>query len=151
MCPRRLKRGHHGQVDWKLLVPFALGRKTGAVDGGHPPDESFLGGMRLGGYNATWPLVRLNLYPAGLRMEPPVRFLRFLVPTWEARYDELIEVQAVGKIPLFSTGIRFRLTSTNQWIIYWTPDRPTVLQSIAAHGMSVNPNAIRFRYWNPGR
>jgi hypothetical protein len=58
-----------------------------------------------------------------------MRLLAQFVPTWEIRYDDLAEVQAVGKIPLFSTGVRFRATSTNEWIVFWTFNRPKVLQA----------------------
>jgi hypothetical protein len=63
------------------------------------PESSCRGGMRLAWFNATWPLVRLVLMRNGIRLEPSIRFLRWMVPVWEVRYDELLEAQAVGNIP----------------------------------------------------
>jgi hypothetical protein len=80
-----------------------------------------------------------------------MRLLAQFVPTWEIRYDDLAEVQAVGKTPLFSTGVRFRAASTNEWIVFWTFNRPKVLQAISNHGVQVNSLPIRVRYTDPGR
>lgn len=111
--------------------------------------------MRVGPFfcslSATWPLVRLSLLAEGIRLESSVRFLRFVVPIWEARYDELAEVQAVGRIPLFTTGIRFRTETADEWIVYWTPERSTVMRALAAHGVKINTDPVRLHFLNPGK
>jgi hypothetical protein len=137
----------------------SLDRRVEGLDLGSTVDASFVGGMRMGGpsgtwrfgLNVTWPLVRLSLFPSGLRMEASNRVHSGGIPVWEARYDELSEIQAVGRIPLFSTGIRFRIAATNEWVIFWSPDRPAVLQAIGAHGLVANHRPIRFRNLDPGR
>ncbi len=119
--------------------------------GGQVSDFSYLGGMRHGGFNASWPLVRLDLFPTGRRMLSSTRLLRGLVPQWEARFDELREVQAVGKIKWLSTGIRFRTERVDDWIVFWTIHRPRVLASIENFGVTVNPDPKRVYFFNAGR
>ena len=108
--------------------------------------------MRIGWYTATRPLVSLTLFSEGLSMEANEsrHLLRHAVPVWQARYDDLAEVQAVGKMPLIATGIRFRTASTGEWAVFWTSDRPRVLQALSAHGLDVKTEPIRFRYTDPG-
>src|SRR5664280_3276703 len=90
------------------------GRRVADLGQGAGSAESFVGGMRIGWYTATRPLVSLTLFSEGLSMEANEsrHLLRHAVPVWQARYDDLAEVQAVGKMPLIATGIRFRTAST---------------------------------------
>jgi hypothetical protein len=108
-----------------------LSRPAGRVIGlnrSARPDCSFIGGMRLGfagmrhvSWNANWPWVRLSLFMDGLCLEPNIRFIEwYTAPVWEAHYEDLAEVQAIGKIPLVTTGIRLRAKSTNDWVIFRT-------------------------------
>jgi hypothetical protein len=143
-------------MDWKRLSPLSFGRRVDDASLGSGPDVSFVGGIRVGsarvtlpfflGWNASFPFVRLSLFSDGLRLERSHRSLRYLIPTWEVRYDDLIEVQAVGRL-----GIRFRTRSTNEWAIFWAKDRSAVMRAVAEHGVVVNTEAVRFHYLNPGR
>jgi hypothetical protein len=130
---------------------FPTGRRDVGLVEGSGSSRSFVGGMRLMLFNATWPLVRLKLLEEGLRLESSIRVLRWLVPVWEIRFDDVSEVQAVGRIPLFTTGIRIRARSTNECIIFWSVNRASVLDALSAIGLPVNSRPIRIRYWNPGR
>jgi len=76
--------------------------------------------------------------------------LRRAVPVWQARYDDLDDVQAVGNTPSIATGIRFRTASTGEWAVFWTTERPRVLQALVAHGVDVKAEPISFRYTDPG-
>lgn len=111
-------------------------------------EPSFLGGIRLGGYAATIPLVRMTL-AAGLRLQPSIRALKSIVPVWEIRYDDVREAQAVGKIPVVSTGIRFRSQSSSAWIIFWTTRRTVVLEALIDKGVVVNAIPVRFHFLRP--
>ncbi|HUC15622.1 MAG TPA: hypothetical protein VMS00_14325 [Acidimicrobiales bacterium] len=106
----------------------------------------------FGGWNATIPFARLSFFSEGLRLGSSIRFLPFraLMPVWEARYDELTEVSAIGPIPLMNWGVRFRVAS-DEWIVFWTLRRSKVLQEVAARGVTVNTKPVRFRYFHPGR
>jgi hypothetical protein len=128
------------------------------------PERSFIGGMRLpwsvsgrnwfGGYNATWPLVRLSLFSDGLRLRG-TRFavVTSLIPVWEARYDELSEVSAVERIPFITTGVRLRSKDDpNDWVVFWALlTRAKVLQALAGHGVTVTTKPVRLRPFRPGR
>ncbi|MHB8246405.1 MAG: hypothetical protein ACYDGN_13855 [Acidimicrobiales bacterium] len=70
----------------------SLGRQAPGLDRGAPAERSFPGGMRLGNFNATWRLVRLNLFADGLRLGPSASFLEGVVPVWEVCYTKLVEV-----------------------------------------------------------
>jgi hypothetical protein len=105
--------------------------------------------MRLSFMAATLPLVRLELLADGLRIKPSPNFLKSFIPVWEAHYDELADVQAVGTVPLF-TGIRLR-TATSDWVIFWTLKRPDVLRAIGTHGVTVHAEPTRFHFLDPGR
>lgn len=107
--------------------------------------------MRLIGYNATWPLVRLSLLTDGLRLAPSRPVLRTFVPVWEAFYGEIGEVQAVGRIPWFTTGIRIRTTSSAEWVVYWTRKRKKVLGAMVAQGLQANCDPLRFHFINPNK
>jgi len=112
--------------------------------------------MRVGGilrsFNATWPLATLELHSTGLRIGTRGRILKALAPVWEASYQELNEVRAVGKIPLFTTGIRFRVPSDeNSWAIFWCLRRQRVLQALIDRGLEVRVDADRLNFLNPGR
>ena len=112
-------------------------------------DGSFFGGMRRGGYNATIPLVRLKLFPEGLRLESSSRLLRKLVPVWEAKYREITEAKAVGNTPLFSTGVRLKVGALDEWVIFWTVRREGVMAAIAEHGVTVDTRPSRFNFFRP--
>ena len=114
------------------------------------PESSCRGGMRLAWFNATWPLVRLVLMRNGIRLEPSIRFLRWMVPVWEVRYDELLEAQAVGNIPLFTIGIRLR--ATGGWVVFWAMTaqvRDGLLRRIADQGVQVGVAPKPFHFLNP--
>jgi len=136
-----------------------LGRRVEGLDLGPVPDASFIGGMRLGrssrrsvgGLNITLPMVQLDLFPQGLRMHASRYAPESMVPVWEASYGELAEVQPVGRIRGWSTGLRFRTGGTDQWVIFWTADRDGIMTSLRTHGVSVSPVVQRFQFLDPGR
>ena len=140
------------------IVPGASRRAQ--IEAGEGITRTFIGGMRVpapvfnlfGGWNVTYPLVRLRLFSHGLRLESTLPFpFAALVPTWEARYDELSEVSAIGSISAVTTGVRLRAESPHKWIIFWTVNRPQVLDALIGVGLAVNLQPVRFRYFRPGR
>lgn len=119
-------------------------------------DQEFVGGMRVGrllrSFNATLPLAVLELHPTGLRIRTRGRILRAVAPVWEAGYEELSEVRSVGKIFLFTTGIRFRVPGEeNSWAIFWCIRRRRVLQALLDRGIEARADADRLNLLNPGR
>ncbi len=155
--------GNKADIAGRFRIAFPGSRRVAGLGVGVAPERTFIGGVRaplwgfnlVGGWNATVPFARLSLFAEGLRLGSSLPFLplKFLVPvpTWEARYEELSEVSAVGNISGFTTGVRFRATRASEWIVFWTLDRPNVLQALAARGVAVTTTPVRFRYFDPGR
>jgi hypothetical protein len=70
---------------------------------------------------------------------------------WEARYEELSEVSAIGKISGVTSGVRCRTSNPKEWIVFWTMNRPEVLMELAARGLTVNTTLVPLSYRRPGR
>lgn len=133
--------------------PFGGMSRTQVLPSDSQAEQRVIGGMRVGrfAFNATWPLAALELHEAGLRVATR-RLLKLMAVTWEALYEELIEVQAVGKIPLLTTGIRFRVKSReNSWVIFWCLRRKRVLQALTDRGVAVRNEPDRLHLFDPGR
>jgi hypothetical protein len=110
--------------------------------------RTFVGGVRLNGLDATWPLVRLDLCGSGLRLRPR-KVLRRIMPMWEARYPELTNVRASGRLPMVFSGVRFKV-STEDWAIFWTPRPRRVRAALASMGISVDETPIPRPFMDPG-
>jgi hypothetical protein len=130
--------------------PFRyLSRLTDGLQG--PRLTSFIGGMRTQpriapmGFNASVPMVRLSLFPNGIRLGPSSSLLSMNVPTWEARFDELDAIQAIGRVQGMTTGILFRKSHSHDWIIFWTFNRDRVFATFEQMGVSVSRDPIRIR------
>gem|GEM_PF-2988106 len=106
---------------------------------------------RLDAFNATWPLVALEVHSAGVRLVPTIGLIP-RPPTWEARYDELSEVRAVGKLPIVTTGVRLRVgDGEDEWVVFWHFRRRKPMQALENRGIRVRWDADRLNYFNPGR
>lgn len=133
------------------------GRHVRGLGVGELPVRTFVGGMRVpvwgmnivGGWNVTYPFVRLSLFREGLRVNAARPPLSLLVPRWEATYGELQEVAAVGKIEGITSGVLFRTSERGGWVVFWTVNRPEVLRALAALGVPVSSSPRRFRYFHP--
>jgi hypothetical protein len=71
------------------------------------------------------------------------------VPPWEASFEEISEVRAVGNIDFFTTGIRFRTNRHADTAVFWTFHRLEVLDALEAAGLAVVREPARFHYLNP--
>lgn len=134
--------------------PVPGDRHAGDLGEGSGPQLSFHGGYRLGrprgGYDYvganTGRQARLTLFPNGLRIDAShLNWLKSTVPTWEARYDELIDVSAVGFFP--RRGVRFYADRTSfGLIVFYTFTRDAALMALSMRGVAVNLIPIRFGY-----
>ena len=84
-------------------------------------------------------------------MHPCRTAFQLLVPVWEAGYAELEEVQPVGSVPGWSAGLRFRTRQTDEWVIFWTVDRDSIIAALRMHGLAVSPETERLQFFDPGR
>jgi hypothetical protein len=103
---------------------------------------AFLGGLRSGSVNATWPLVRLECFDWGIRLRGSARPWRRLTPTWEARYEDLATVQLVSSM---STGIRFAATGRTDAVVFWTFKSSEIMDHLDARGAPVDRSPKSFQ------
>jgi hypothetical protein len=111
--------------------------------------RSFLGGQQIGIWNATWPLARLDIHRERLCIQASASILRVLVPRWEASFEEITDVRAIGNIDYFTTGIRFRTNRPSGSVLFWTFRRLEVLDALEAAGLTVNRAPVRLNYLHP--
>jgi hypothetical protein len=106
-------------------------------------DRSYIGGLRwaprLGGYlNASIPLVRLRLDSGGLAIEPSNRLVAPYVPGWSFPWRDVERAERVGRMPFFTTGVRFFVRDRNKPFTFWTMQPDDVLDALEAHGVTVD-------------
>jgi len=118
---------------------------------------SFVGGMRKqprfgpSGFNASVPMVRLSVFSNGVRLGPSSSLLSMQIPTWEARFDELDVIQAIGRVKGVTTGILFRKSQSREWVIFWTLNREQVFTAFEHMGITVSREPVRLRVGNEWR
>lgn len=132
-----------------------MGVGLGKAVGGRQADlaagevlRTFIGGVRLNGMDATWPLVRLDLFASGLRLRPR-KVLRSVMPVWEARLSELTSVRLSGRMPPIFSGVRFKV-GTEDWAIFWTPRPRRLIAALVSLGLSVDESPIPRPFMDPG-
>ena len=81
--------------------------------------ESFVGGARWPGGNASLGLARLDFYEYGLRLHGSIRALDRLLPDVQLRYSEVECAESVVSTSR-ARGLRLRFPQQNGWIIFWT-------------------------------
>jgi hypothetical protein len=108
---------------------------------GRPAERDFAGGLWSGAGSAIWPLARLELLDWGIRVRGGVRGLRWLVPVWQARYEELTGAQLVWA-PLASRGV-FLESSAAGSIIFWTRRGSSILDHLQIHGVPADRSVAR--------
>jgi hypothetical protein len=134
--------------------PVPGDRHASGLGEGFGAQLSFHGGYRMGrprgGYDYvaanTGRQATLTLFPKGLRINASdMNPSKTSVPTWEARYDELMDVSAVGFFP--RAGVRFYADTTIfGLIVFYTLSRQGVLEALSMRGVAVNFTPIRFGY-----
>ena len=88
----------------------------------------------------------LTVFREGVRIEASQMTFKAAVPTWEARYEELKEVAAVGTAP-FRPGVRLYVNpASNGLMIFYTWGRRGLLNLLAAQGVHMRRKPVRFFY-----
>jgi hypothetical protein len=62
---------------------------------------------------ATWPLARLDVYSWGLRIGPRFRWLNWVLPTTELRWNQILR----AKLSLFGIRLKWH-SSPSRWILF---------------------------------
>ena len=106
--------------------------------------ELFRGGV-MGRYVMTsGTLVRLEFYDWGIRLRGTA-ISRWVVPTWEARYDELAIAELVA-LPASRIAVWFRLRDADPHTIAFLSDRSLeILPVLEKHGVPVSRSVTRIR------
>lgn len=55
----------------------------------------FIGGLRAGGWDATWPLVRVTIAGPGVTIAPTWSFLRFFVATYRIEWSDVVRIDVL--------------------------------------------------------
>lgn len=105
--------------------------------------DSFLGGLRWVGGNATWPLVRLELDTEGMRVRPSARLLSPLLPEWRFGWDEVLLAERVHGLLFGSAGVRFSIRGRKYPFTFWYSNPQRVLDALTRRGVPVDANKHR--------
>ncbi len=106
--------------------------------------ELFRGGVMGRHVLTSGPLVRLEVFDWGVRLRGSA-ISRWVVPTWEARFDELAIAELVT-LPASRIAVWFRLREADPRAIGFLSDRSSdVLQVLERHGVQVNRAVTRIR------
>jgi hypothetical protein len=114
-------------------------------------EEVFFGGIMSKHLLTSGPLVRLEMHEWGVRLRGTL-ISRWLVPTWEAKYDELAIVELVA-LPASRIAVCFRLRDGNDSTrdgddstMAFLCDRTTlILRVLEKHNVPVNRSVTHIR------
>lgn len=101
------------------------------------PQQIFRGGVMSRHLITSGSLVRLDVYEWGIRIHGNI-VSRWLVPTWEAKFDELAIAELVA-LPASRIAVCFRLRDSDPRVIAFLSDQNTrILRALEAHDVPVN-------------
>ena len=107
-------------------------------------EELFYGGVMCRWVLTSGALVRLEFFGWGVRLRG-ILISRWLVPTWEARYDELAIAELIA-LPASRIGVCFRLRGGEANPIAFLSDRSqAILPLLEEHGVPVNRSVTKIR------
>jgi len=99
--------------------------------------ELFRGGVMARHIITSGTLARLEFFDWGIRLHG-ITISRWIVPTWEARYDELAIAELVA-LPASRIAVSLRLRGSDPRVIAFLSDHSQrVLRALEAHGVQVN-------------
>ena len=129
-----------GVVLWTRLAATNT-RVIGAPKG--DPEGLFRGGV-LGKHIITsGPLVRLEFFDWGVRLRGTI-LSRWVVPTWEAKYDELAPVRLVA-LPASRVALWIRVRDGSSAIGFLSDNSRLILPSFQKRGVAVDGSLRQVR------
>ena len=106
--------------------------------------QLFRGGVMARHIITSGPLVRLELFDWGIRLRGTA-ISRWVVPTWEARYDDLAIAELVA-LPASRIAVCFRPRGSDPRIIAFLSDHSQqVIRALESHGVTVNRAVTHIR------
>ncbi len=127
-------------VTWKMRAS-ACGRRIEVPAGER--QRIFYGGVLCRAITTGGPLVRLELMDWGVRLQGTI-WSRWIVPTWEARYDELAIAELVATA--FSrTAVWFRLRGSAEGIGFLSTVSDDIIREMEKHDVPVNRSVGQFK------
>src|SRR5579859_7072668 len=106
--------------------------------------QLFRGGVMARHIITSGPLVRLELFDWGIRLRGAA-ISRWVVPTWEARYDDLAIAELVA-LPASRIAVCFRPRGSDPRIIAFLSDHSQqVIRALESHGVTVNRAVTHIR------
>lgn len=129
-----------GIVMWTRLA--ASNQRIIGAPGGEP-EALYRGGVMARHVVTSGTLARLELFDWGVRLRgTPIS--RWLVPTWEATYDELAIAELVA-LPASRNAIWFRLRGERSGIAFLSDFNLVILPKLEKHGVPVNRSVSKIR------
>jgi hypothetical protein len=131
--------GVAGLVLWNRLAATCARRID--VPAGEFEDR-FYGGVMCRWVMTSGALVRLEFFEWGLRVKGML-ISRWIVPTWEARYEELAIAELVA-LPASRIAVCFRLRGSDDNPMAFLSDRSlAILPHLEKHGVPVNRSVTK--------
>ncbi|HXP20533.1 MAG TPA: hypothetical protein VN840_12895 [Streptosporangiaceae bacterium] len=107
------------------------------------PDALFRGGVMCRYVITSGSLVRLEFFDWGVRLRGTA-ISRWVVPTWEARYDELAIAERVA-LPASRIAVWLRLRGEPAAIGFLSERSLAILPLLQEHGVPVNRSVTQVR------
>jgi hypothetical protein len=113
--------------------------------GSGPPERAFIGGLWSASGSAIWPLARLELFGWGIGVRLGTRVLGWLIPAWDARYEDIGGAQRIF-VPIANRGVHIRALTAAGPIVFWTRRGADILDHLQLHGVPVDWAVGRVRW-----
>jgi hypothetical protein len=107
------------------------------------PDRVIWGGVMCPGLVTSGTLARLEFFDSGVRIRGIV-VSRWIVPTWEARYDELAIAELVS-LRWSRIAVWFRLKGDAGGMAFLSDRSSEILPLLEQHGVPVNRSLAQIR------
>ena len=106
-------------------------------------DDVFLGGIMCKTLITSGLLVRLELHPWGVRVRG-ISPARWVVPTWEARYEDLAVAEMVAS-PFSRIAVWLRLREQSDGMGFLSQRSEEILGLLEKHEVPVNRSVRKFK------
>lgn len=107
------------------------------------PEYMFLGGIMCRNLTTSGTMVKLEMFDWGVRIRG-IAPTRWVVPTWEARYDDMAIAELVSS-PFSRIAVWLRLRGEADGMGFLSDRSQDILKVLQAHEVPVNRAITRFK------